>query len=348
MSNIPPTMTVAMAHDFADIRLESMATPQPGPGEALVKVRALGLCMGDVTPWYVHKKAPLVIGHEPTGQIVQLGAGVEGFKVGDRVYFHHHAPCLKCRHCQNGNYVMCQTWRDSKIIPGGAAQYCLVPANNLDKDTLLLPDSMSYAEGTLIEPLACVVRAFRRVHMRSGDRVVILGLGVMGQMMAVLARHLGASQIIASDCVPFRLEHAKKLGVDRLVDFRRESLPQVVAQETNGEKADVVFVCPTTPEAFLEGIECAGRSSRVLLFMGPAAGTKLTVDMNKIYFDEIDLLSSYSCGPDDTREALRLIEAGVSTAPQMITHHFPLERIQEAVDLSRKAQDSLKIIIDID
>lgn len=344
---IPKTMRVAMAHDYDDIRVETMEVPQPGPDEALVKIHALGICMGDVTPWYVHKKCPIVIGHEPTGEIVQLGEGVTKFKIGDRVYIHHHAPCMKCRHCQNGNFVMCQTWRNSKLTPGGAAEYCLVPANNLDKDTLVLPDSMSYAEGTLIEPLACVVRAYKRARLIPGDTVAIMGLGVMGQMMAVLAKYMGASKIIASDKVPFRMEHGLKLGVDRVVDYTKESFPEAVFSETDNKGADIVMVCPTYPEAMQEGVQCAGRSSRVLLFMGPKPGTMLSVDMNKIYFDEIDLISSYSCGPTETREARWLINHGVSTAEQMITHHFPLEKINDAVALSRQAQNSLKIIIDI-
>ncbi len=345
---IPKTMQVALAHDYNDIRIEQMEVPQPGPGEALVKIHALGLCMSDTESWYMHKKCPFVLGHEPAGEIVQLGEGVTKFKPGDRVYFHHHAPCMKCRHCRNGNFVMCETWRHSKLIPGGAAQYCVIPANNLDKDTLILPDNMSYSEGTLIEPLACVVRAYERTRLIPGDTVAIMGLGVMGQMMAVLAKHMGAAKIIASDKVPFRLQHGLKMGVDRVVDFTQESFPEVVKAETDGQGADVVMVCPTSPQAMQEGIECAGRSARVLLFMGPEPGTMLPVDMNKIYFNEIDIVASYSCGPTETRQALWLINHGVSTEAQMVTHHFPLTQINEAIELSKKGQNSLKIIIDID
>ena len=343
---IPKTMKAAVAHDYNDIRIEQIEVPRPGPGEALVKVRALGICTGDVTPWYVHKKCPCVLGHEPTGDIVEVGAGVTKFKPGDRVYFHHHAPCGRCHHCLRGDFSMCETWRASHLTPGGAAEYCLIPEGNLSKDTLILPDTMSYAEGTLIEPMACVVRAYKRARLKPGDTVAIMGLGVMGQMMAVLAKHLEAGLIMGSDKVPYRLEKGLELGLDKAIDITKESFPEAVKRET-GEGADIVMVCPTSPEAVLEGIRCAGRASRVLMFMGPKPGTPLTIDMNEVYFNEIDLISSYSSGPTETREAMWLINDGVGTEKQLITHHFDLDHFQDGVELTHKAGQSLKVVIDI-
>lgn len=345
---IPHTMKAAVAHDYNDIRIEDMDVPRPGPYEALVKVHALGVCTGDVTPWYVHKKCPTVLGHEPTGEIVELGSEVKQFSIGQRVFFHHHAPCLKCHHCQRGNYSMCATWRSAKIVPGGAAQYVLIPQGNLFNDTLVLPDTMSYVEGTLIEPVACVVRAFERARMHPGDSVAVMGLGVMGQMMVLMARHLGASTVIGSDMVDYRLQKALEFGLDKAVDIRQEDFATEVKRLTDGQCADIVFVCPTKPEAVVNGIECAGRASRVLMFMGPQPGTNLTIDMNKVYFDEIDLISSYSSGPTDTREALRLIDEGVFTEKMLVTHHFPLEAMNEAIALTHQAQESLKVVIDVE
>ncbi len=347
MSVATRTMRAAVAHDYGDIRIEEVEVPSPGPGEALVRVRACGICSGDVTPWYIRKKCPVVMGHEPAGEIVEVGAQVTRFAVGDRVFFHHHAPCMTCRHCRRGNHSMCQTWRDSRIVPGGAAQYVLVPRINLEADTLRLPEDLPWSDGTLVEPVACVVRAFHRARLQPGDSLAVMGLGVMGQMMVMLARHLGAGTILGSDKVPYRLQKGLEFGLDRAVDISRESFPKAVRAATDGEGADLVLVCPTSPKAVLEGLECAGRGSRVLMFMGPEPGTPLTIDMNKVYFDEIDLISSYSCGPDDTREALDLIAAGVITSRHLVTHHFPLEQIQEACDLTARAQDSLKVVVDL-
>ncbi len=348
MSVATRTMRAAVAYDFGDVRVEEMEIPVPGPEEALVRVRCCGICSGDVTPWYIRKKCPVVMGHEPAGEIVEVGSRVEKFSVGDRVFFHHHAPCLKCHHCRRGNHSMCQTWRDSRILPGGAAEYVLVPRTNLEGDTLRLPDDMSWSDGTLVEPLACVVRAFHRARLQPGDRVAVMGLGVMGQMMVRLARHLGAGTLVGSDLVPFRLEKGLESGLDRAVDITRESFPAAVREATEGHGADLVLVCPTSPKSVLEGVECAGRGSKVLMFMGPEPGTPLTLDMNRIYFDEVDLISSYSCGPEDTREALRLIAQGVIHSGQVVTHRFPLEQVQEACDLTSQARDSLKVVLDLE
>ena len=168
----------------------------------------------------------------------------------------------------------------------------------------------------------------------------------MGQMMALLARHGQAELIIGSDKIPYRLEKGLACGLNRAVDISKESFPEAVMQATNGEGADIVMVCPTSPEAVLEGIACAGRASRVLMFMGPKPGTPLTIDMNKVYFDEIDLISSYSSGPSETKEAMRLISEGVVTENMLVTHHFPLEKMNEAIELTHYAHESLKVVID--
>ena len=136
-------------------------------------MRTCGICAGDVTPWYIRKKCPIVLGHEPAGEIVEVGSEVRDYQPGDRVFFHHHAPCFACRHCRRGRYNMCPTWRSSQLVPGAAAQYVLVPQVNLEGDTLRLPDDMSWADGTLIEPLACVVQAFRKARLSPGERVAI-------------------------------------------------------------------------------------------------------------------------------------------------------------------------------
>ena len=347
MSVLTRTMKAAVAHDFGDIRIEEVDVPTPGPRDALVRVRACGICSGDVTPWYIRKKCPIVLGHEPAGEVVEVGSQVTEYQPGDRVFFHHHAPCFSCRHCRRGRFNMCETWRSSHLVPGGAAQYVVVPQVNLDGDTLRLPDDMSWADATLIEPLACVVRAFQRAALQPGDRVAIMGLGVMGQMMARLARHRDAGPILGSDLVPYRLQKGLESGLDRAVDVSRESFPEAVRAATGGEGADLVLVNPTSPKAVLEGLECAGKGSRVLMFMGPEPGTPLTIDMNHVYFNEIDLVSSYSCGPDDTREAMRLIHEGVVTAEHVVTHRFPLEAAQEACDLTSRARESLKVLLEL-
>ena len=131
-------MQVARLYDFGDIRVEECPRPEVGDGDILIRTRACGICTGDIMPWYLKRKAPLVLGHEPVGVVEQIGAAVRGFKTGDRVFVHHHAPCFQCAACRRGEYVQCPTWRATSIVPGGMAEFFLVsPANQ--RDTLRAP-----------------------------------------------------------------------------------------------------------------------------------------------------------------------------------------------------------------
>lgn len=347
MLTLPKTMQAAQAVDYDDIRLIEMPVPQPGPGEALVRVRVCGICAGDVTPWYIRKKCPIVVGHEPAGDIVALGDGVREFAVGDRVFIHHHAPCNDCHHCRRGFPSMCPTWRATNLQPGGLAEYCLVPATNLAHDTLKLPPELSYEHGALIEPIACVVRAFHRSGIRPGDRLAVIGLGFIGQVMVGLARYYGASQVFASDFVPYRLEHARKMGADVVVDASQENLAEVIRRHTGGEGADIVMVGPSKPAVFQHAIDCAGKGANVLLFMSPEPGVRMEIEPFHLFFNEISLICSYSCGPAETRETLELLLSGVLRKEQLITHRFPLAQALEACRLTAQARDSLKVIVEL-
>ena len=143
-------MRVAMYYNNRDVRIEEMQTPHIGPGELLVKVMASGICGSDVMEWYRIKKAPLVLGHEIAGEIVAVGEGVKRFKAGDRVTVAHHVPCNTCHYCLNGHYSVCETLRTTNFSPGGFSEYTRIPQINVDRGTFILPDEVSYEEGTLL------------------------------------------------------------------------------------------------------------------------------------------------------------------------------------------------------
>jgi L-iditol 2-dehydrogenase len=169
-----------------------------------------------------------VFGHEPVGEIAAVGEGVTGFAPGDRVFVHHHAPCFRCRACARGEFVQCPTWKQSQIDPGGMAEFFRVPAGNLSGDTLRLPDHVSDADGALVEPLACVVKSLARAGDVNGATVLIIGLGVMGQLHVLLARHLGAARILAADLVAERCAVAAQLGADVTIDAGAAPLAEQV------------------------------------------------------------------------------------------------------------------------
>ncbi|MEW6297007.1 MAG: alcohol dehydrogenase catalytic domain-containing protein [Thermodesulfobacteriota bacterium] len=339
-------MKVARLYDASDIRFEEEPVPPVGPGELLVKTRACGICSGDIMGWYMKKKAPLVFGHEPAGEVVAVGPGVENFRVGDRVFVHHHAPCFACHACARGEFVQCATWRASRIIPGGMAEYFLVPKENVAGDTLPLPPDLSFADGSLVEPTACVVKSLRRSGLVPGDRVLIIGLGIMGQLHVALARHAGAGTIMGADFVPYRRAKALELGADLALDPAQGSIEEAVKTYTNGRLAEVVIVGPGTIAAMELGLRCAARGGTVVLFTASPPEAALTVSPYSLYFNEIRLVPSYSCGPSDTREALRLIAARVIRAEKFITHRFPFSALHEAYQTAAKAQESLKTVVE--
>jgi L-iditol 2-dehydrogenase len=336
-------MQVARLYDFGDIRVEEAPRPEVGPGDILVRASACGICSGDIMPWYIRRKAPLVLGHEPVGVVAEAGRSVRDFKPGDRVYVHHHAPCFDCPACRRGEYVQCPTWRATNLNPGGMAEYFLVSAAN-QRDTLKLPDSVDDANGVLVEPAACVIKSLRRSGLKPGESILIIGLGIMGMMHVKLARHFGAGLIIGADLFEQRARRAVQLGAHHALVVSGDNLVEQVREVTGGAMADVVIVGPGTGKAISAGIAAAGKGATVVQFTATPPDEELIIRPHDLYFNETRLIPSYSCGPEETRESLRLVERGVINASDLVTHRFPLSRIGEAFSTAQKPE-ALKVVV---
>lgn len=347
------SMAVAMVRGPHDIRVERMPVPSPGPGEALVRVRAAGICSGDLMAWYIARKAPLVLGHEVAGEVVEVGPGEppvprggdRPVRPGDRVAVHHHAPCFACRACVRGEPVQCETWRRTRLDPGGVAEYVRVPRENLEGDTLRLPDHVSYEDGSLVEPVACVVKSLRRGRVAPGDVVVVLGLGVMGLIHVRLARALGAGPIVGVDLDAARCQAGIRAGADRVVQPPQEDAETCLREAALGRLADVVIVGPGTPEAIAEGTRLAGPAGRVVLFAPTPPDVPTPIDTHRLYFDEVALLPSYSCGPEDTRAALDAIAAGTVRAADLVTHRTGIDGVAEAYRAMARGGAAIKSMV---
>ncbi len=338
-------MRVAKYYSRDDIRLEQMPVPEIGPGEMLVQVKACGLCGSDLMEWYADAKAPAVLGHELVGFVSQLGGGVQGFMRGDRVFVHHHVPCFVCHYCRRGSYSSCQTFKESRIYPGGFAEYIRVPAINVQRDVLHLPEGLDFEEATLIEPAACAIRGMKRAGSQEGDTVLIIGVGVSGLLFAQLSRLWGAGMVIASDPVDYRLEAARKLGADFTVDPVEEDLGTKLRDLNAGRGADLVIVTPSNAKAMEQGLRLAGKGGTVLLYAPLPPGDTLPVKVHDLLFSEITLVSTYSCGPDETRTALEFIRRGRVQTRGLITHRFGLDEVGEAIRLAVQAGESLKVVV---
>lgn len=342
-------MKVARLYSFEDIRVERMAVPEPGPDDVLMKTRASGICSGDVMPWYIERKAPLVIGHEPAGEVAAAGKNVRSYKVGDRVFVHHHAPCFLCRQCRRGDYVQCDAWKNSSIIPGGMAEYVLIPSHNLEYDTLKLPSGVSFEDAVFIEPVGCVIKSLKRARVKPGDTALVIGLGVMGMLHVVLLKKYGATNIIGADMVPFRLKRAMELGAHHVIDVSKKDKGDLYNQLksiTKEAMAEIVIVGPNSSYALEQGLRCAAPGGTVLMFTPVRPGESITINPNELYFKDISLVPSYSCGPTDTADALDIIKQGVVKAEMLVTHRFKIDEAPEAYRTTASAKDSLKCVVE--
>ena len=338
-------MRVAMYYNNKDVRLEEMPSPQIGPGELLVKVVASGICGSDVMEWYRIKKAPLVLGHEIAGEIVQVGEGVERYQVGDRVFVSHHIPCNTCPYCLNGQHTVCETLHTTNYDPGGFAEYLRVPQINVDRGVFLLPDEVSFEDGVFIEPLACVVRGQRVARLQPGQAVLVLGSGISGLLHIALARALGAGRIVATDINEYRLDAAQRLGAD-VVIHAEEDVPARLRQANEDRLADLVIVCTGAFPAFLQALQSVDRGGTVLFFAPTEPGVDLPVPVNDFWRNGITLMPSYGNSPLDAVVAIELIRARRVPVGEMITHRLSLAETGLGFQLVAEAGESIKVIIE--
>ncbi|MFW6126219.1 MAG: alcohol dehydrogenase catalytic domain-containing protein [Chloroflexota bacterium] len=339
-------MRVAMWYNNRDVRVEEVPVPQVGPGEMLVKVIASGICGSDVMEWYRIHRAPLVLGHEIAGEVVEVGEGVEKYRVGDRVTVAHHVPCNTCHYCLSGHHSVCDTLRTTNFDPGGFAEYVRVPPINVDRGVFLLPDEVSFEQGAFTEPLACVVRGQRLAHLQPGQSVFIVGSGMTGLLHVALARALGAGRVIAMDTIGFRLEQAKRFGADAVIDAD-DDVPARLREVNGGRLADLVVLCRGAWLA--QALQSVDRGGTALVFGATREGVTIPVPVNELFWrSEITITSAYAGPPEDSATALELIRGRRVAVSDMITHRLGLEETGLGFDVVTHPleHDSIKVIIE--
>jgi len=335
-----------MYYSNRDVRLEEMPMPQIGRGELLVRVEACGICGSDVMEWYRRDRVPLVLGHEIGGQIVAVGDGVEGYKEGDRVSAAHHVPCNQCHYCLSGHHTVCDTLRQTNFDPGGFAEYIRLPAINVERGVFLLPDEVSYEQATFIEPLACVLRGQRLAHMQPGQSVLVIGSGISGLLHVQLARTMGASSVVATDIVDYRLKAARRFGADAAF-HAEEDLPTCLRQVNQGRLADLVIVCTGATSAIVQALQSVERGGTVLFFAPTNPGVTISISVNDLFWrNDRTLTTSYAGSPADYAAALELIHARRVRVDEMITHRLSLAKAGLGFQLVADARNSIKVIIE--
>jgi L-iditol 2-dehydrogenase len=335
---------VAVYHNNHDVRVEERPGPIAGPGEMVIRIEASGICGSDVMEWYRVPKAPSVLGHEFAGRIEEVGSGVTRFRVGERVMATHHVPCNACRYCLTGRETVCDTLRGTTIDPGGFSEHARLPALNVDRGTFALPEAVSFEEATFIEPLACAVRGQRIARMGAGWSLAILGSGVAGILNILLARALGARKIFATDVHPFRLEAARRMGADLVLDAR-EDVPQGIREGNGGHLADLVVVCTGAIPAMTQAFRCVDRGGTILLYAPLTPGAAIPVPLHELWKEGITLVHSYAAAPADILTALDLIAAKRVDVSRLVTHRLGLTEVGEAFRIVAQGADSLKVLL---
>jgi L-iditol 2-dehydrogenase len=332
------------------LRLAEMATPEAAPGELILRVRAATVCGTDLRILSGRKtkgvRFPSVIGHEFAGEVVQAGAGVTQFKVGDRVCMDPVIPCRACAYCKSGRENVCVNRQAMGYeFDGAFAEYIRIPAIALAAGNVFhMPKGMSFEAAALAEPLACCINGQRNAQVGMGDSVVILGAGPIGLMHAALARATGARQVIVSEPNAARRQAAAERGVNHVFDPTSGSLADFVKAHTDGLGADVVILAIGVPQLANEALTLVRRGGRVNLFAGFSAGDASTIDVNLIHYGELIVTGASALSRRDYELALNMLASGQIDAGSLITHRYEVADSLAAFDEAGSGR-ALKVAI---
>ncbi len=336
-------MRAAVYHPGTGIKIEEQIVPSIGAEEALLKVRACGICGTDVLKVQrALPKKPVVLGHELVGEIIEVGSNVARLQQGDRVVVAHHVPCNDCHYCRHGNHSMCRYFKSSNLDPGGFAEYLRIPAEHLMATTFRVPEDLHDDEALFTEPLACCVRNIRRAAPLPGDFAVIVGMGSIGLMTLQLLKLLNV-EVLALDLFETRLALARELGADHCLSGQSEEIHSFIQEHSQGRGADLVVFTAGGGKVFQQAVPWV-RDGGALNLFASLSEIPIETSLDTLYHHEITVFSSYSPSPEDLREAHRLlVERRVRVLP-LVTHHVPLADLEKAIELITQ-QQALKIVV---
>ena len=349
---IPKTMRAGVYREKGIVRVEEVPVPEVADGEVLIKVAACGICGTDIKKIYhAYVAPPQILGHELAGTVVAVGRGVTQWKLGDRVMSFHHIPCGKCFYCERRLFSQCQQYKTTGLTAGftpnggGFAEYVKAMPWVAERGIVALPDNVSFEEATFIEPINTILKAVQKARVTAGETVLIIGCGPIGLQLLMVANLEGA-KLYTSD--PMAVRRAKSLTLGALESFDPSSgkLVEEVKARTGGRGADAVLVAVAHPSVVVEALAAARPGGRVLLFAANDPVTRIEFPASAVGIDEKEILGSYSAAVDIQQAAADLVLNRKLPVMEIVTHHFPLARIQEGLDLAVKpTAESLKILV---
>ena len=348
---IPATMLAAVYRGKNEVRLETVPVPEIGPGEILVKVNTCGICGTDLKKIATGShSAPRIFGHETSGTVASVGAGVSQWKTGDRVMVFHHIPCGNCYYCRHKTFAQCETYKKVGCTAGfepsggGFAEYVRVMDWIVDEGTVGIPPETSFEQACFVEPVNTCMKGIERMLLETGETVLVIGQGPIGIILSTLAKRAGAN-VITSDLYEQRLTISKDFGLDNAINASHSDVVAEVRKRTEGRGADAAILAVGSNSLIRTAMDAVRPGGRVLLFAQTQHGDAV-FDPAAVCVDEKTLIGSYSASIDLQPESVRFVMGQEMALERLISHRFPLTEAVEALRLAADPQPgSMKIVI---
>lgn len=336
-------MKAAVFYGPGDIRVEDVSEPQVEPDGILIQVKACGICGSDL---HIYKlggqvEPGLVMGHEFSGDVIEVGANVADIKKGDRVIATGWKPCGECKWCQSGQPLLCTQIKIIGIgFPGAFAERVSVPLAGVNVNVFPLADEMSYEIGATVEPLSVAVYAATTAEPASENTVVVLGAGAIGQCVLQVFKAMGVGKVIVSETSKMRLELAKAMGADVVINAAEEDPVERVREATSEMGADIVVECAGVPATFHQAIEMVARRGKIML---------VGVYEEPIQWEPLYLIGKnirmIGCLGGGFLQAIDFLQTGIINTRPIVTHEFPLDKAHEAFKTQLKTEEAVKVLI---
>ncbi|PYO20300.1 MAG: alcohol dehydrogenase [Candidatus Rokuibacteriota bacterium] len=334
-------------HGPGDLRAEELPVPEPEAGELVLRIEAALTCGTDVKTLrrghpVMIPKVPTVFGHEFAGTVAAVGAGVSGFREGDRVVAANSAPCGACRSCLAGRPNLCE---DLLFVNGAYGEFIALPPRLVARNVVPLGRALPTARAAFAEPLACALHGIERARVESGQTVVVFGLGPLGCLLGMAAAARKARVILVGKS-GLRFERVRGLGIGECLEATQtEDVVAAIRAATRGSGADVAIDATGRPEVWEQAIDATGRGGCVVFFGGCAPGTAIRLDTRRAHYEELTLVGAFHHTPELIRRAVELMESGVLAPDGLITHRMRLDAVRQALNLMASG-DALKVLIE--
>src|SRR5690349_9483226 len=333
---IPKTMRAGVYREKGVVRVEEVPVPEVRDREVLIKVAACGICGTDIKKIFQrYVEPPQILGHELAGTVVAVGRGVTKWTPGDRVMSFHHTPCGRCFYCEKRLFSQCKQYKTTGLTAGftpnggGFAEYVKAMPWVAERGIVALPDDVTFEEATFIEPINTIVKAVQKARITAGETVLILGCGPIG-LQLLMVSNLEGAKLYTSDPISQRREKSLSLGALESFDPTSGKLVEEVRARTEGRGADAVLVAVAHPSVVTDALAAARPGGRILLFAANDPVTKIEFPAAAVGIDEKEILGSYSAAVDIQESAADLVLEKQLPVTDIVTHRFPLDKIQQA------------------